>query len=113
MYKLKVKFDNEIGDAKSFMKSEQYDKAFRHLERAHILGQKSLKLHTISHWYMLVIAIKTGDIKELVGQLIRLPLGIIGSSVGLVPTGNTGGANVPMFKRMDIPDDLKEFFKGK
>ena len=110
---VKLKFYDEIKQASVLEKSKQHGKAFKHLERAHVLGQQSVKLHFLAHWYMLQIAIRTKDIREIVGQIIRIPLGIIGTSVGLFPIGNTGGANVPMFKRMDIPDDLKEFFKGK
>lgn len=32
---------------------------------------------------------------------------IVPSLIGVVPTGNTGGANVNPFKKMDIPKDLK------
>jgi hypothetical protein len=36
----------------------------------------------------------------------RIVLGAIGSALGSVPVGNTGGTDVSMFKRMQIRPDL-------
>ena len=101
-------FVHEVDQAKSFINEKVYDKAFYHLERAHVIGQRSVILHAISHFYMLKIGILKRDFREIIGQLIRLPLGILGSAVGIVPTGNTGGSNVSAFVKMDIPEDLKK-----
>jgi hypothetical protein len=86
--------------------------AFRHLERAHILGQHSTRLHVLAHWHMLGWAWRRRDGGELAGQLFRLVGAVTKTAVGLVPAGNSGGANVSPFKRMPIPDDLAEILKA-
>ncbi|CAF0861324.1 unnamed protein product [Rotaria sordida] len=47
-------------------------------------------------------------IDEVIGQLPRLLLGGVKSFVGKVPIGNTGGANVPGFQPIEIPEELKQ-----
>ena len=37
--------------------------------------------------------------------------GILGSAIGILPTGNTGGSNVSPFKKMNISDDIKKLMK--
>ena len=98
----------EILKAKNLINEKKYDEAFKHLEIAHVVGQRSVKLHTISHIYMLRIGFLKKDIKEILGQLVRLPLGVIGSFIGIIPTGNTGGSNVSAFKKMEIPPELEK-----
>jgi hypothetical protein len=56
---------------------------------------------------MLLFGIKIKDIKEIIGQIPRLLVGGIKSFVGKIPVGNTGGANVPPLKTMEIPEELK------
>lgn len=80
--------------------------AFRHAERAHVLGQKHVIAHVRSHWAMLKIGAKRRSAKEMVGQAIRIIIGAFGSAVGMVPVGNTGGTNVSMFARLPIDEDL-------
>jgi hypothetical protein len=84
------------------------DAGFRHLERAHVLGQAHVIPHVKSHLGMLRVGLMRRDLGEVVGQLLRVPGAAIGSLLGHVPLGNTGGANVPPFKPMPIPDDLAE-----
>ncbi len=111
--KLKYHFNLEIEKAKSLIKLKEFDSAFIHLERAHVLGQKFIVPHTVSHWHMLKVGLYKNDLKEVLGQLIRLPLGLLGSFVGIVPTGNTGGSNVSAFIKMDIPQELLELMENK
>jgi hypothetical protein len=85
--------------------------AWRHLERAHILGQPWPKEHTYVHWIMLKFGIKIKNGREILGQLPRLLVGGVKSFVGNIPVGNTGGANVAPLQPMEIPDDLKEIMK--
>ena len=106
-----IHFNAEILKAKSFISQSDFEKAFEHLERAHVLGQKYVFLHTQTHWYMLKVGWARRDFKEVLGQLVRLPLGIIGSFIGIIPIGNTGGSNVSAFKKMPIPKDLLELMK--
>lgn len=96
---------------------KQYDKAFadgdlaaawQHLERAHVLGQPWPKEHNHVHWLMLKFGFHIKDSKEILGQIPRLLIGGVKSFVGHIPVGNTGGANVPPLKAMEIPEDLAE-----
>ncbi len=82
--KLKNHFRDEIGKALMLIERKEYVRAFVFLERAHILGQRFVMAHTISHWYMLKVGWLKKDLKEVMGQLIRLPLGIIGPFIGVV-----------------------------
>jgi hypothetical protein len=45
-------------------------------------------------------------LREFVGQLLRIAGATFGTPFGLVPAGNTGGANVSAFRPMPIPPDL-------
>jgi len=110
---LKSAFENEIQKGKTLFISGDFENSFHHFERAHILGQKFVVPHTISHFWMLKIGIKTKNLKEVIGQLIRIPAGIIGSSIGVVPIGNTGGSNVSATIEMEIPADLLEIIEQK
>ena len=82
------------------------DVAFWHLERAHILGQTSTVAHVRVHWHMFIWGIRQRDIRECLGQLLRIVGASIGAALGLVPQGNTGGTNVNPFKPMPIPPEL-------
>ena len=84
----------------------QPDVAFSHLERAHVLGQTSTVEHVRVHWHMLLWGIRQRDVRECLGQLLRVIGAAVGTAVGLVPQGNTGGTNVNPFKRMPIPPEL-------
>ena len=55
---------------------------------------------------MLRFGIKVKNLKEVIGQIPRLLIGGIKSFVGHIPVGNTGGANVPPLKPMEVPEDL-------
>ena len=80
--------------------------AFRHLERAHVLGQATTALHLRVHWRMLLWALRHRNPGEAAGQLWRLAGAALLTGIGLVPTGNTGGAGVSGLRRMPIADDL-------
>ncbi len=80
---------------------------FRHLERAHVLGQADTFDHTRVHWRMLKIGWRRRDVREVVGQVIRIIGAATKTPLGIYPTGNTGGSDVYFFKSMPIPDDLQ------
>ena len=84
----------------------QPDVAFSHLERAHILGQTSTIEHVRVHWHMFLWSIRQRNIQECLGQLLRIVGAAMGTAIGLVPQGNTGGTNVTPFKSMPIPPEL-------
>lgn len=109
--KLKKGFESEMRMAKALYYKGEWAGAFHHLERAHILGQRYVIPHVTAHWWMLKVGLRRRDAEEVRGQIMRLPLGAIGSALGHVPTGNTGGANVNMFARMPIEKRLQELLE--
>ncbi len=80
--------------------------SFRHLERAHVLGQRSTLQHVGVHVRMLMWGIRRHDPREVIGQSVRVVGAATKTWVGLVPHGNTGGSDVSAFTSMAIPDDL-------
>ena len=81
--------------------------AFIHLERAHVLGQSSTLLHVRVHWRMLMWGIRQRSAREAFGQALRIAGAALLTPFGLVPAGNTGGANVSPLEPMPIPLDLQ------
>lgn len=79
---------------------------WHHLERAHVLAQRWPREHNAVHWRMLKFGIRIKNGREVIGQVPRLMFGGVKSFVGTVPLGNTGGADVPPLKPMDLPADL-------
>ena len=84
------------------------DGAFRHLERAHVLGQASTYQHTRVHMLMLSHGLRQRDRKEIAGQLLRIGGAATKTPLGIYPKGNTGGANVNPLRSMPIETDLAE-----
>ncbi|HEY8607400.1 MAG TPA: DUF3703 domain-containing protein [Noviherbaspirillum sp.] len=85
----------------------QLDLAMRHLELAHVLGQRHVLPHVITHWWMLRIGLRRRVLGEVTGQGLRIVLGALGSAAGIVPTGNTGGTDVGMFRRMPVDAEIR------
>jgi hypothetical protein len=106
-------FDSEIAQAKSFITSGDLDTGFAHLERAHVIGQDHVIPHITSHWLMLRVELRRRRPAAVLGQLVRIVLGALGSAVGVVPTGNTGGTNISMFKRMPVEGELQQIIDGR
>lgn len=103
---LKTKYKEELTKSRVEFDKGNLSIAWRHLERAHILGQPWPREHNHVHWLMLNFGIHIKDKREIIGQIPRLLIGGVKSFVGQIPVGNTGGANVPLLKPMEIPDDL-------
>jgi hypothetical protein len=80
--------------------------SFSHLERAHVLGQASTREHVRVHFHMVLWTWRQRQTRELLGQIYRLLGAALLTSIGTIPTGNTGGSNVSAFKKMAIPPDL-------
>lgn len=80
---------------------------FTHLERAHVIGQESTYWHVKVHVSMLLWAVRNHSVREVRGQLFRIVGAATKTAFGLVPQGNTGGANVSPFKKMPIAPDLE------
>ena len=75
---------------------------FKHLENAHVLGQESTVWHVKVHILMLAWALRNTKVAEVFGQLFRIVGAATKTAFGLMPRGNTGGANVSPFKIMPI-----------
>lgn len=101
-------FDREISLGRDLMAAGDLERAFMHLERAHIIGQTIVGPHSKAHWLMLTLEVRRRRVGAVFGQVVRLILGAIGSAVGVVPTGNTGGTDISMFKRLPIAPELQE-----
>lgn len=100
-------FHKELEIANRYFSIKDFRSSWHHLERAHILGQPYPFHHTLVHWKMLLFGIRIKDKKEIIGQIPRLLVGGVKSFVGEIPVGNTGGANVPPLRSMEIPEELK------
>lgn len=109
-----VEFYNlELSNAEIAFKLKFYQQCWRHLERAHIIGQPYPIEHSFVHWRMLMFGIRTKNAPEIFGQIPRLLFGGVKSFVGKIPLGNTGGANVPPLRRMEVPSDLLQIINKK
>ncbi len=109
---LKPFYQRELAEYCAAFKNGHFQVSWRHLERAHILSQPYPLEHTAVHWKMLQFGIAQKNVKEVVGQIPRLLAGGVKSFVGHVPVGNTGGANVPPLRSMEIPADLAKIIEN-
>ena len=107
--KLQAAFREEMQRARSLYYQGQYQQCFHHLERAHALGQRHYVPHVINHYWMLKVGWRRRDVREILGQVLRI-VGSVGSLIGWIPVGNTGGANVSPIKPMPIPSELVPYF---
>lgn len=107
---LKAYYRNELALYRMAFEQGHLQEAWHHLERAHIIGQSYPYEHSYAHWKMLQFGFFIKDAKEILGQIPRLLVGGVKSFVGKVPVGNTGGANVPPLRPMEIPEDIQKMF---
>lgn len=101
----------ELAHAHKMQNQNNQKCAFTHLENAHVLGQASTRLHVKVHVQMLIWAVKQGNLHEFLGQLLRITGAATKTIFGLVPHGNTGGANVSPFKAMPIKPKFDTIIK--
>lgn len=104
-------YDQELEKFQTEYSIGNLKNAWRHLERAHIIGQKYPFVHTLVHWKMLQFGLKIKSGKEIFGQIPRLIFGGVKSFVGKIPLGNPGGANVPPLKPFPIEKELQDIFR--
>src|SRR5690606_11456340 len=107
---LKVYYRAELRGYQEKMDEKEYTAAWRHLERAHVIGQSYPWEHSYAHWKMLLFGFTIKSPHEILGQIPRLLVGGVKSFVGKVPTGNTGGANIPPLRVLPIEADIREVF---
>lgn len=84
---------------------------FAYLERAHVLGQESTFWHVKVHILMLTWALRNISAREFIGQIVRILGALVVTPLGVVPLGNTGGANVSPFEKMEIDPELAALIK--
>jgi hypothetical protein len=101
-------FDREIQFGRQLIAAGDPDRALGHLERAHVIGQTFVATHAKAHWLMFTLEMRRRRVAGVYGQAVRLVLGVVGSAVGVVPIGNTGGTDISMFKRLPIAPELQE-----
>ena len=102
----------ELDAAASAEALGHFDTAFQHLERAHVLGQPATAEHVRVHWRMFRFAVRHRMTGEAFGQAWRLVAAAIFTVFGLVPEGNTGGADVSGLRRMTVPQDLRHIIQA-
>ena len=101
-------FEKELAAASELARRGGAQESFRHLERAHILGQTSTVQHLRVHWQMLRWGWRYKDAREVLGQILRIVGAAVATPVGMLPLGNTGGAYISPFRPMHIPQELAE-----
>lgn len=105
--------DSEISAYQNSIYALDYQAAWNHLEKAHIISQPYALAHIYVHILMIQFAWNQKNFKEILGQIPRILLAGPGSLLGLAPKGNTGGANVGIFTPMQIPEDLDREIKRR
>ena len=85
---------------------------FKHLENAHVLGQASTYWHTLVHFKMLAWSVRNRVLREFFGQIFRIIGAATKTAFGLIPEGNTGGANISPFKSLPIPAEFAEIIQS-
>ncbi len=103
----------EITLARELIRRGEHTRAMHHLERAHVLGQRLVGAHVRVHWMMFTVEVARHRTRAAFGQLVRVVLGAIGSAIGVLPTGNTGGSDVDMFAAMPVDADLARVMHGE
>lgn len=106
---LKTEFKKQLVIGKQALKRKDYLISYYHLENVHILGQKHVWRHTVSHYWMLVIGLKTKSIKEIIGQFFRIIASLLFTLIW-VPKGNTGGVDLSPIKSIPIRKELLKYF---
>ncbi len=97
-------YANEITLA---LATRDYETAFLHLERAHILAQRNTVKHMYVHWLMLWTGLRHADYREVLGQAPRILAALLFSRIW-IPEGNTGRARVNALQPMPVPEDLRQ-----
>lgn len=108
---LRPYFFEELHSYRQKMGDGNFEGAWRHLERAHVIGQAYPWEHSYAHWKMLQFGFRIKNGREVIGQIPRLLVGGVKSFVGQIPVGNTGGANVPPLRSLPIEEDILEIFR--
>ena len=108
--KLQVAIDEAFAQAQQELHARRSTEALAWLERAQILTQRRPWLHARSHWLMLRAGWQQGDLREVLGQMLRIPAALLFSRIW-VPVGNTGRERVSAFQPMPISEELRRLLE--
>ena len=64
---LKPHYNKELQSYQQELQSNNFQKAWQHLERAHIIGQSFPYEHSYVHWKMLQFGFRIKNTKEIIG----------------------------------------------
>ncbi len=103
-------YEKEMTEAVDQYNAGDLRLAFFQLERAHILGQSFPVEHARTHWWMLKVGWKRRDFVEITGQIPRIVGALLLSRIW-VPIGNPGGARVPPFQSMPVPEEFQSLLE--
>ena len=104
--------DTELSLAREAELAGNDAEGFRHLERAHVLGQPSTTLHVRVHWRMFTWGLRHRRPGDALGQVLRMIGAATKTAIGMVPEGNTGGSNVSPIQPMPVPEDLAQILRS-
>lgn len=110
-HRLRQAFETQMRAAMQCYAQNELEAAFGLLETAHVLGQRHVLPHVRTHYWMLRIGCRRRAPADVWGQALRIVLGALGSAVGVVPTGNTGGTDVGMFRRMPVDPAIRRLIE--
>ena len=105
--RIRLAVETELDAARRAEQRGDAAAAFAYLERAHVLGQPSTRLHTRVHFLMLRWAIRQRDVGAAVGQIFRIAAAAMKTAFGWLPHGNTGGTKVGAFRPMLVAPELQ------
>ncbi|TFY96663.1 DUF3703 domain-containing protein [Ramlibacter humi] len=106
--RIRPRVQAELAAAAAAEARGHFHTAFGHLERAHVLGQTATVEHVRVHVAMFRFAVRNRMPAEAFGQAWRIVGAALFTAIGLVPSGNTGGAGVSGFRRMPVPENLQD-----
>jgi hypothetical protein len=103
---VKARIADDLAAVRIALTTGNLEAAWHLLEEAHVLSQPWIRPHVRVHAAMLRAGWRTGDRREVRGQMVRLVVAGPGSLTGRYPLGNTGRARVPAMLPMPMPDEL-------
>ncbi|MCV2884828.1 DUF3703 domain-containing protein [Aestuariibacter sp. AA17] len=106
-------YDLYYRSAKNALRQGNYSQAMTDLGYCHILSKNAYRKHVKIHWMMLVIGVKSGNVKEVRVQLFRCLMAFATDPffAGTEPNGNPGDSNYGFFDKLAIPEALQEYFQ--
>lgn len=104
--RLRAALRHELDHAQTRQRAGEFDAAFAHLERAHVLSQRHALAHAGVHLRMWRLGWRRRHAREILGQPPRIFAALLFSPFW-VPIGNTGGTNVSAFRPMPLAPDLQ------